>query len=566
MKVFGTQLLHYADKIEDQTKSTESLSSSQNVSQDVTPRDTESSDQTDSTDKPQLLRKESMLELKELNTDTPEMQKKRTYIIQEIISTETEYVKDLGFLINVYLEPIRSKHVLDDKAIKDIFGEVEQIHRANIQFEIDLKDKIEHQGRISISFSSLCEYLRIYGRHFQETSDYLKALKSVQENELLIPILKDGEKHPDSHFLTIEDFLIKPYQRMCKYPLLLQNLLESMPTSDPDYAGLKDSLEKLRSYIRGINEAKRESENTEKLFSIQDRFDSTEKFKFVQSGISRRYVMEGILGLCPGTLKDFIDQSIKPKDRQIFLLSDAIVIASNQKKNLHVKDVIFFENVHHFKPSLDNPILDLAFEISMDGGGNFLFFATSADEKARWVKAIKPFADIKKANLQAQQRAKPLPAEPPKTPEVKSPETNSQGREKPALPKKKTPATPPSPGNPGNSKETLRKGSKEVPAGKSTWTEKQLSDLDAQADGAEVYLQIKLDTLKLKTKVKNTMSCSSIVKNIMKKLPEEKLGKEYGLYIPDEVNQFMDPGHKLYAYSKFFDPEKTILELREKPK
>lgn len=51
--------------------------------------------------------------------------------------------------------------------------------------------------------------------------------------------------------------MIKPVQRVMKYPLLLSELLNSTPVSHPDHKALQDALSAMKNINVNINELKR---------------------------------------------------------------------------------------------------------------------------------------------------------------------------------------------------------------------------------------------------------------------------------------------------------------------
>ena len=49
--------------------------------------------------------------------------------------------------------------------------------------------------------------------------------------------------------LPIQGFLVKPLQRLCKYPLLVRELLKETPTTHPDYNDLIEFEKKIKVSI-----------------------------------------------------------------------------------------------------------------------------------------------------------------------------------------------------------------------------------------------------------------------------------------------------------------------------
>ena len=101
--------------------------------------------------------------------------------------------------------------------------------------------------------------------------------------------------HEDTRGLTLFSFLIKPIQRICKYPLLLRgkmirhrrafncqintqvncgtDLLKSTPETHPDYENLCQALHKIEEVVDYINERKRLAENLQKILEVQNLID-----------------------------------------------------------------------------------------------------------------------------------------------------------------------------------------------------------------------------------------------------------------------------------------------------
>ncbi|KAK4865547.1 hypothetical protein LT330_009335 [Penicillium expansum] len=65
----------------------------------------------------------------------------------------------------------------------------------------------------------------------------------------------ERRRQEDNKSMTLNDMLIKPIQRLCKYPLVLQDLLRSTPVSDcpSSHDGIQQALDSIRVLVTRIN-------------------------------------------------------------------------------------------------------------------------------------------------------------------------------------------------------------------------------------------------------------------------------------------------------------------------
>lgn len=65
--------------------------------------------------------------------------------------------------------------------------------------------------------------------------------------------------------IQLDGFLLTPVQKICKYPLQLNELLKYTRPQHPDYQPLKSALEAMREVAQSINERKRRIEHIENI-------------------------------------------------------------------------------------------------------------------------------------------------------------------------------------------------------------------------------------------------------------------------------------------------------------
>jgi hypothetical protein len=105
-------------------------------------------------------------------------------------------------------------------------------------------------------------------------STYESGIESLAKSLVAI----DHKRADDRKGLTVGDLLIKPIQRVTKYPLLFDDLLRHTPVADcPNaHAAVDSTLESLRGVVQVVNEAANNSEaqaQIQRRWSLQSRLN-----------------------------------------------------------------------------------------------------------------------------------------------------------------------------------------------------------------------------------------------------------------------------------------------------
>ena len=72
----------------------------------------------------------------------------------------------------------------------------------------------------------------------------------------------------------LNGYLIKPFQRICRYVLLLKELMKQTPANWPDCDGLNTAIESIDVVVRRANETQRVMDNLTKIEQIQAKLDT----------------------------------------------------------------------------------------------------------------------------------------------------------------------------------------------------------------------------------------------------------------------------------------------------
>jgi hypothetical protein len=92
-----------------------------------------------------------------------------------------------------------------------------------------------------------------------------------------------------SRSLSLGDFLIKPVQRITKYPLLLavciyvvinsQELLKVTPENDPEIRKLNHVLKLFKDIMSHVNESSRRAQSLDRMIELEDKLKNRKAAK-----------------------------------------------------------------------------------------------------------------------------------------------------------------------------------------------------------------------------------------------------------------------------------------------
>ncbi|XP_077426038.1 rho guanine nucleotide exchange factor 38 [Vanacampus margaritifer] len=192
---------------------------------------------------------------------------RRSKVIQELIQTEKDYLTDLELCIREVVQPLRNIQVVD---VDRLFTNMETVCEISAALLNRLQEAISDPdpeavitGDIFIQAKAALEDVyKIYCYHHDDAN---MALESYEKEEgikqhfttcvLAMKKLYDQEGKP--HLLDMGSLLIKPVQRIMKYPLLLGELWQATPEDHPDFQPLQEAFTAVKIINININEFKR---------------------------------------------------------------------------------------------------------------------------------------------------------------------------------------------------------------------------------------------------------------------------------------------------------------------
>ncbi|EGC39822.1 hypothetical protein DICPUDRAFT_26275, partial [Dictyostelium purpureum] len=306
----------------------------------------------------------------------------RDKVAKEILDTELIYVKNLETIVSHYLKPLRAINppLLSPKSINIIFGHIEDLLSINKELSIKIQDKMTQwyqSKKLGEIFIRLSPYFKLYTEYCSNYDKAIARLKQKTEESKDLSMFLKKKNSENGTGLDLISLLIMPVQRIPRYKLLLQSLIQYTPLESPDYKDVDKALESISEVANIVNESIREKQKMEKILSIQKRFT----------------------GACPpllAPLRTFIREGYLTKvcrkdhkKRWFILFSDALVYGT--KIETVGAPIYKFHRLlllHGSKLSkLDDSKFKNSFQI-IHSIKSFTLIAESEQEKQSWTKSI----------------------------------------------------------------------------------------------------------------------------------------------------------------------------------
>ncbi|XP_049690873.1 intersectin-1 isoform X5 [Accipiter gentilis] len=206
---------------------------------------------------------------------TPTERKRQGYI-HELIVTEENYVNDLQLVTEVFQKPLMESELLTEKEVAMIFVNWKELIMCNIKLLKALRVRKKMSGE-KMPVKMIGDILTAQLPHMQPyirfCSCQLNGAALIQQKTDEVPEFKEFVKRlamdPRCKGMPLSSFLLKPMQRVTRYPLIIKNIIENTPENHPDHSHLKHALEKAEELCSQVNEGVREKENSDRLEWIQ---------------------------------------------------------------------------------------------------------------------------------------------------------------------------------------------------------------------------------------------------------------------------------------------------------
>ncbi|KAI0845865.1 CNH-domain-containing protein [Daldinia vernicosa] len=210
---------------------------------------------------------------KEIAESVGDREKKRQEVISEICYTERDFVKDLEYLRDFWILPLRSKGspipaARREKVVQNIFSNIidhPSIHSVSSRFAKALTERqqknpvVKNLGDIFLEIVPQFEPFILYGSKQLEAKFEFENERS--SNPYFAKFVEEIERRKESRKLELNGYLTKPTTRLARYPLLLENVLKYTEDGNPDKEDIPKVLVTIRDLLSRVNAESGKAEN-----------------------------------------------------------------------------------------------------------------------------------------------------------------------------------------------------------------------------------------------------------------------------------------------------------------
>ncbi|GES84175.1 Rho guanyl nucleotide exchange factor [Rhizophagus clarus] len=257
--------------------------------------------------------------------------KKLWNVIKELVETERVFFQDMVLLEEVYSVPAQEIPIFNRFDCKTIFNNLQDV----IDFSEDFLNLLENAAgiegpddnnadkhlenendntSIGAAFMQMMERKlgnesrmeAVYSEYCKRHEAAVQKLQEFDKDENVQGWLQKCKNLCEGRTRSwdIASLLIKPVQRVLKYPLLLQQIVSLTNPSHPDFEELKRAFTEIQNVAERINEIKRRKDIVEKIVGSKKKTDADLVHGITKSITRRGQMIKHATGIAKATEDD----------------------------------------------------------------------------------------------------------------------------------------------------------------------------------------------------------------------------------------------------------------------
>ncbi|KAA1469046.1 CNH-domain-containing protein [Dentipellis sp. KUC8613] len=215
----------------------------------------------------------------EIVNSVSDSEKKRQEAINEVIYTERDFVRDMEYLRDLWLTPLKTSDIIPEARradfISQVFWNINDIIAVNTRLRDALNKRQKSYAVVDVisdifldavpHFSPFVSYgaHQLYGKFEFE--------KEKAANPAFAQFVEETERRPESRKLELNGYLTKPTTRLARYPLLLGAVLKHTPDDSPDKENIPKVVTMVREFLAEVNLQTGKAENRFNLLQLDQQ-------------------------------------------------------------------------------------------------------------------------------------------------------------------------------------------------------------------------------------------------------------------------------------------------------
>ncbi|NWV14536.1 PKHG5 protein, partial [Ptilonorhynchus violaceus] len=268
--------------------------------------------------------------------------------IWELLHTEATYIRKLKVITDLFLcclLNLQESGLLCEVDAERLFSNIGEIIRLHCELWRSVMAPVLAKARHTGALLDPVDFLdgfKMFGSRFKPyvrycmeeegCMEYMRAL--LRDSELFRAYVTWAEKHEQCSRLKLSDMLVKPHQRLTKYPLLLKSILKK--TDDPRARDtITTMISSVEHFINDVNSRMRQRQERQRLAAILSRIDA---YEVVEGGtdevdkLLKEFLRLDLTAPIPGT---------SPEDTRQLLLEGGLRMREGKDSKMDVYCFLF---------------------------------------------------------------------------------------------------------------------------------------------------------------------------------------------------------------------------------
>uniref|UniRef100_A0A8C2BLL6 Pleckstrin homology domain containing, family G (with RhoGef domain) member 5a n=1 Tax=Cyprinus carpio TaxID=7962 RepID=A0A8C2BLL6_CYPCA len=339
--------------------------------------------------------------------------------IWELLQTESGYIKKLHVITDLFLcglLNLQESGLLSEVEPVRLFSNIQDIVQLHTSLWAEVmlpalekarqKRSVINPTELHQGFSTFGFRFKPYIRYCMEEEACMEYMRTLlKDNELFRIYVTWAETHKQCNRLKLTDMLVKPHQRLTKYPLLLKSVLKK--TDDPPTReALNKMVAAVECFINNVDSQMRQREEKQKLAAIAGRIEAYEAVEGASEEVERilrEYnnfdLTAPVMGAPPEETRQLLlEGALKMKegkesrmDVYCFLFTDVLLITKSVKRVEKVKVIrqpLVIHNVVCRELKDPGSFLLIYLNEFRCAVASYCFQANSGTQGRSWIEAI----------------------------------------------------------------------------------------------------------------------------------------------------------------------------------